>query len=113
MGGIYFLIFKPKDMLNQCLNLNETQPIYAYKHYGYKNNVPIHSSQMQTIFIVKYTLLAYFAAGQNANIFVSEILTNLLHRTFNVYTFRKEIFLREKMKKLREENFYDYLSKLH
>ena len=87
MGGIYFLIFKPKDMLNQCLNLNETQPIYAYKHYGYKNNVPIHSSQMQTIFIVKYTLLAYFAAGQNANIFVSEILTNLLHRTLQCIYF--------------------------
>ena len=27
-------------MLNQCLNLNETQPIYAYKHYGYLKNVP-------------------------------------------------------------------------
>ena len=83
------------------MNLNETQPIYAYKHYGYKNYVPIHSSQMQTIFIVKYTSLAYFAVGQNANIFVPEILTNLLHRTLQC-TFRKEIFLREKMKKRRE-----------
>ena len=38
-GGRYFLIFQPKDML-KCLNLNESQPIYAYKCYSYKNNVP-------------------------------------------------------------------------
>ena len=25
--GRYFLIFQPKDMLNYCLNLNESQPI--------------------------------------------------------------------------------------
>ena len=31
-GGMYFLIFQPKDMLNLCLNLNESQPICAYKH---------------------------------------------------------------------------------
>ena len=39
-GGMYFLIFHPKDMLNQCLNSNESQPIYAYERCGYKNNVP-------------------------------------------------------------------------
>ena len=39
-GGMYFLIFQPKDMLNQCLNSNESQPIYAYERCGYKNNVP-------------------------------------------------------------------------
>ena len=37
--GRYFLIFLPKDILNG-LNLNESQPIYAYKHYGYENDVP-------------------------------------------------------------------------
>ena len=36
--GRYFLIFLPKDILNG-LNLNESQPIYAYKHYGYENDV--------------------------------------------------------------------------
>ena len=38
-GSRYFLIFQPKDTLN-CLNLNESQSIYAYKHYGYENDVP-------------------------------------------------------------------------
>ena len=28
-------------MVNQCLNLNESQPMYAYKRYGYENNVPV------------------------------------------------------------------------
>ena len=36
-GGRYFLIFQPKDMFNLCLNLNVSQPIYAYKRYAYKN----------------------------------------------------------------------------
>ena len=39
-GGKNFLIFQPKDMLNHSLNLSESQPIYTYKSYGYKNNVP-------------------------------------------------------------------------
>ena len=39
-GGRNFLIFQPKDMLNHSLNLSESQPIYTYKSYGYKNNVP-------------------------------------------------------------------------
>ena len=29
--GRYFLISQLKDMLNWCLNLNESQPVYAYK----------------------------------------------------------------------------------
>ena len=39
-GGRYFLIFQPKDMVNYYLNLNECKAIYAYKCYGYENNVP-------------------------------------------------------------------------
>ena len=38
-GGRYFLIFQPKDMLNQCLNLSKSQPIYAYNRYVYENDV--------------------------------------------------------------------------
>ena len=57
------------------------------------------------------TLLAYFAVNRNANLFVHERLTNLLHRTLKC-TFRKENFLRKKMKNLREENFCNYLWKL-
>ena len=52
----------------------------------------------------KITLLAYFAVSRNANLFVHERLTNLLHRTLK-RTFREEHFLRKKMKNLREENF--------
>ena len=26
-------IFQPEDMLTICLNVNKSQPIYAYKHY--------------------------------------------------------------------------------
>ena len=36
MGGRTFLFFQPKCILNSCLNLNEPQPIYAYKRYAYK-----------------------------------------------------------------------------
>ena len=33
---MYFLIFYPEDMLKLCLNFNESQPLYAYKQYAYK-----------------------------------------------------------------------------
>ena len=36
MRDMYFLIFHPKDMLNLCLNFNESRPIYAYKRCAYK-----------------------------------------------------------------------------
>ena len=36
---MYFLIFQPKDVLKLCLSFNETQPIYAYKHYTYEKKV--------------------------------------------------------------------------
>ena len=38
-GGRYFAIFQPKDMLNLCLNLNESLPKYAYKCYAYKEEI--------------------------------------------------------------------------
>ena len=38
--GRYNLIFQPKGMFNQCLNLNESQPIYAYKLNVYENCAP-------------------------------------------------------------------------
>ena len=50
MGGSYFLIFKPKDMLNLCLNLNESQPIYAYKCYAYKKECICIPHKWQTNF---------------------------------------------------------------
>ena len=31
-GGRYFLIFQHNDMLNLCLNMNESKPVYAYKY---------------------------------------------------------------------------------
>ena len=34
---MYFLLFHREDMLNLCLHFNESQPIYAYKRYAYKN----------------------------------------------------------------------------
>ena len=70
----------------------------------------LHFSQTETI-LVLITLLAYFAISRNANLFVHERLTNLLHRTLKC-TFRKENFLRKKMKNLKEENFCNYLLKL-
>ena len=63
------------------------------------------------IILVLITLLGYFAVSRNTNIFVHERLTNLLHR-IRKCTFRKENFLRKKMKNLREENFCNYLLKL-
>ena len=36
---MYFLIFQPEHKLNLCLNLYESQPIYAYKLYAYKKSV--------------------------------------------------------------------------
>ena len=36
MGGTYFIIFQSKGMLSLCLNLNESQPIFAYKCYPYR-----------------------------------------------------------------------------
>ena len=50
------------------------------------------------------TLLAYFAVNRNANLFVHERLTNLLHRTLKC-TFRKENFLRKKNEKLKGREF--------
>ena len=29
-GDRYFLIFQPNNMLNLCLNMNESKPVYAY-----------------------------------------------------------------------------------
>ena len=56
-GGRYFLIFRPKDMLNLCLNLNVSQSIYAYKRYAYKKRVYLHSSQRQSNLVVNYVSL--------------------------------------------------------
>ena len=33
---MYFLIFQPEDILNLCLNSNESQRIYAYRRVAYK-----------------------------------------------------------------------------
>ena len=32
----YFLILRPKNMLNLCLIFKESQPVYAYKRYAGK-----------------------------------------------------------------------------
>ena len=50
------------------------------------------------IILTLVTLLAYFAVSRNANLFVHERLINRLHRTL-ICTFRKESFVRKKMKK--------------
>ena len=75
----------------------------------------LHFSQTQItlnyIILTLITLLAYFAVSRNTNLFVHEILTNLLHRPLKCI-FRKENFLRKKMKNLRENNFCNYLLKL-
>ena len=57
MGGRYFLIFQPIDMLNLSLNLNESQSMYAYKRYGYEKRVYLHSLQSQIILVVNYISL--------------------------------------------------------
>ena len=36
LGGRHFLIFQSKDMLNICLDLKASQPIYVYKCFAYK-----------------------------------------------------------------------------
>ena len=68
----------------------------------------LHSSQTQItlnyIILTLITLLAYFAVSRNANLFVHERLTNLLHRTLKC-TFRKENFLRKKNEKLKGREF--------
>ena len=33
---VYFLIFQSEDMLNSCLNFNESRPVYAGKRHIYK-----------------------------------------------------------------------------
>ena len=75
----------------------------------------LHFLQMQItlnyIILILITLLVYFAVSRDANIFVHERLTNLFHWTFKC-TFRKQNFLRKKMKNLGEENFCNYLLKL-
>ena len=75
----------------------------------------LHFSQTQItlnyIILTLITLLAYFAVSRNANLFVHERLANLLHRTLKC-TFRRENFLRKKMKNLTEDNFCNYLLKL-
>ena len=73
-------------MLNLYLNLNESQPIYAYKVMVIKR-VNLHSSQMQTILLI--TLLAH-GISLNANLFIHEKLTKLLPRT-NKYILAKKI----------------------
>ena len=40
LGEAVFSYF-PAQRFSQCLNLNESHQIYAYKHYGYKTNAPI------------------------------------------------------------------------
>ena len=75
--------------------------------------VYLHFSQTQitlNYILTLIALLAYFAVSQNSNLFVREILTNLLYRTFKC-NFRKEK-KRKNMKNLREENFCNYLLKL-
>ena len=32
---MYFLTSQSEDMLNLCLNFNESQPVYAFKRYAY------------------------------------------------------------------------------
>ena len=34
-----FLLFQPEDTLILCLDFNESQPIYPYKHYAYNKGV--------------------------------------------------------------------------
>ena len=73
----------------------------------------LHFSQTQialNYILTLIALLAYFAVSQNSNLFVHEILINLLYRTFKC-NFRKEK-KRKNMKNLREENFCNYLLKL-
>ena len=38
---MYFLIFQPEDILNLCLNFNESQTICA-QAYGYENMVHVN-----------------------------------------------------------------------
>ena len=75
----------------------------------------LHFSQTQItlnyIILTLITLLTYFAVSRNANLFVHERPSNLLHRTLKC-NFRKENFLRKKMKNLREENLSNYFLKL-
>ena len=33
---VYFLISQSEDMLNSCLNFNESRPVYACKRHVYK-----------------------------------------------------------------------------
>ena len=109
-GGRYFLIFQHKDMLNLCLNLNNSQPIYAYKHYHYDKRVWLHSSQMQTILVVNY-IISLLCRCRNADLFVHEKLTKLRPTTIKL-TFRKENFVRKNMKFF-GKNFFNCLLKLH
>ena len=45
---VFFLIFRPKDMLKLCLNFSESKTIYAYKRYAYKKRVyPLNMSEIQ------------------------------------------------------------------
>ena len=75
----------------------------------------LHFSQtkitLNYIILTLITLLAYFPVSRSANLFFYERLTNLPRRTIKC-TFRKENFLRKKMKNLREENFCNYLLKI-
>ena len=98
MGGSYFLIFKPKDMLNLCLNLNESQPIYAYKCYACKKECTCISCKCKPFW--QFIALAYFAISRNANHFVHEKLTQRLFSTIKC-TFTKE----ENNEKFKDRNF--------
>ena len=94
-------IFQPKDMVNLCLNLNESQPIYAYKCYAYKKSVLTFLAKANQF--GSSISFAYFAVKQNANLFVHEKQTKLSPRTLKC-TFRKKTFV-EKNEKCKERIF--------
>ena len=48
-----FLIFQPEDMLNSCLNFNDSQPqpVYAYKRYAYKKEGTVGAQIILVVFV--------------------------------------------------------------
>ena len=73
-GDRYFLTFQSNDMLNLCLNTNESKPIYAFKRFV--------QQKKQTC--------------QNTNLFVTGKRTKLLSRTFFNVLLEKEILCEKK-----------------
>ena len=37
--NLFFDFFQLKDMLKLCLNVNQSQPTYAYKYFAYEKRV--------------------------------------------------------------------------